>query len=460
MSKQYDIAILGAGPGGYPAAIRAAQYGANVAIIEARDLGGVCLNRGCIPSKALLESVHAYKMMKKADSYGLSCGEVSCDIKAVYDRKAKVVEKLRGGVGMLLKKNKVDVIRGRGRLKDKNTIAVEGDDAGEVKADTIILATGTEPMEPSFLPMDGENVATSDQFLSLTELPKSVLVIGGGYIGCEMATVLSGLGAEVTVVEMLPRLLALSDADISKEILKTFKKAKIKVHTDTKVESLNVKKKGEVEATLSGDKTLTVEKVLVCIGRTLNTADIGLDAAGINTSDKGVVEVNDHCQTSVPNIYAIGDITGRAALAHVATKMGLVAAAHAMGKEAHVNYDVIPSCVFTQPEIGQVGLTEEQAKEQGRDVKSARFSYQALGKALAMGETQGFFKIVADAKTGEVLGVHVIGEHASDIIGEAALAMQIECTVEEFAHTIHAHPTLHEGLMECAESWLGLGIHG
>ncbi len=453
----HDIAILGSGPGGYVAAIRAAQYGAKVALIEKADLGGTCLNWGCIPSKALLESVHLLKLMRRAEEFGLACSDPAFDLEALYERKDTVVERLRKGVAALMKKNKVDVIQGHGRLTGPTAIEVEGH--GTVSAGRIILATGTAPMRPDFLPMDEETVVDSDYFLALTELPESVLVLGGGYIGCEMATILNGLGVEVTVVEMLPRLLPAADGAVSKEIRKVFKKLGIDVRLETKVESMTVAG-GQVTAELSGGKSLTADKALVAIGRVPCTADIGLDAAGVKADGKGFVAVNEHFQTNVPTIYAIGDITGGVQLAHVATRQGLMAAAHASGKRAETEWRVIPAAIFTQPEVGQVGLTEEEAAKLECEIHCSTFPLRNLGKAQCTGELDGFFKIVAEKDSGEILGVHVVGPHASDIVAAAALAMQLECTVEELARTIHAHPTLAEGMMESAESWLGLGIHG
>ncbi|MBN2711467.1 MAG: dihydrolipoyl dehydrogenase [Planctomycetes bacterium] len=458
--SDYDIAIIGAGPGGYVAAVRASQYGAKVALIERSELGGTCLNRGCIPSKALLESIHVLKMIRSAADYGISCEPPSFDLGGIYGRKDKVVENLRKGIAALMKKNGVTVINGEGCLKDANTVSVKGEAESEITADKIILAAGTKPLRPRFFPMDAENVVDSDYFLTLEKLPRSVCLIGGGYIGCEMATILNGLGVEVTVVEMMQNLLPLSDEDISKEMRKVFKKAKMGLHLGVKVESVEVLEPGKVKVLLDNGKEVEAEKVLVSIGRERCTDGLGLENAGISLSERGAVLVNENCQTSCANIYAIGDLTDKAQLAHVASKMGLIAAAHACDKEAKANFEVIPSCVFTQPEIGQVGISEAQAVEKGLKVKSSRFSFQALGKAHAMGETAGFFKIVAEEESGKILGVHIIGPHASDIIGEAAVAMEAGFTVEQLAHTIHAHPTLHEGLMECAESWTGLGIHG
>ncbi len=459
MSK-YDIAVLGAGPGGYVAAIRAAQYGAKVCLIEKDLLGGTCLNRGCIPSKALLESVHSLEILRQAGAYGLACDNPRFDLAAVYGRKDRIVEKLRNGIAALLKKNKVAAIAGRGLLKSAGVIEVESREGKmEIVADRLILATGSAPQHPAAWPLDGENVADSDHFLALQRLPTSAVVIGGGYIGCELGSIIHGFGCRTTIIELLPRLLPNADEDVAKEISRAFKKKGIEVMTDTAVEKIEASKQGEVTVT-AGGKNLVCEKVLVAVGRKPCTAGLGLENAGIKTDEKGFVPVNEYCQTTTPTVYAIGDITGKAQLAHAASQMGLTAAAHATGHRQRFLETVMPACVFSHPEIGSVGLTEAEARNRGHEVKCHRFSCAALGKALAMNQGEGFFKIVAEQKSGKVLGVHIVAAHASDLIAEAALALRLECTVEELAATIHAHPTLAEGLKECAEGWLGMGIHG
>jgi len=454
----YDLLILGAGPGGYVAAIRAAQLGAKVGLIEERELGGTCLNRGCIPTKALVESVHVLSLARRGEEFGVACDNVRPDYIRMQARKDDVVKKLRGGVGMLMKKNKVDVIAGRGKLLDRNTIEVTGKDgASRVKSKNIILATGSEPLRLKGFPFDGENVITSDEALVQTEIPKTILIVGGGYIGAEWASIYSGLGAAVTVVEMMDQLLPRSDADVAKELLRALKKAKMKVHLGTKVESVKPGGKG-VACKLSNGNDVTVEKVLVCVGRALNSADLGLEAAGVKT-EKGAIVIDDQCRTSAPNVFAIGDVTAKLMLAHVASRQGIVAAEAAMGRDSRMDYGVVPACVFTNPEIASVGMTNAECAEEGIEAKEAKFPFAALGKAQALGETYGWVKIIAGAKHGEVLGVHIVGPHASDLIAEAALAMSMEATVEEIAHAIHAHPTLAESLMEASESWLGKGIH-
>jgi dihydrolipoamide dehydrogenase len=455
----YDILILGSGPGGYVAAIRAAQLGAKVAVIEEREIGGVCLNRGCIPTKALVESTRAYQTAQHGEEFGFKVSEVTLDYPAMLKRMEEVVGRLRRGVEGLLKKNKVEVIAGRGALTDRNTIEVTaGETKTKVTAHYIILATGSAPLRLPGFPYDGKVVLTSDDALKLDHVPGSVLIVGGGYIGAEWASIYRSLGAEVTVVEMMNQLLPRSDTDLAKELFRWFKKQKIGIHLETKVESVEVKGDKAVCA-LSNGKSVEVDKVLVCVGRSLNTKEIGLEAAGIRT-ERGVVVIDDYCRTSVPNVFAIGDISGKLMLAHVASHQALAAAANAMGEKKKVSYRVVPACVFSHLEIGSVGLSTAECAEKGIEVKESRFPFSALGKAIAAGETNGWAKIIADAKTGEVLGVHIIGPHASDLIAEAALAMSLEATVEEIAHSIHAHPTLPEALMEAAEGWLGHGIHG
>ena len=454
----HDLLILGGGPGGYVAAIRGAQLGAKVGLIEERELGGTCLNRGCIPTKALIQSVHVLSLARRGAEFGVDCAEARADYARMAQRKDEICARLRSGIGMLLKKNKVTVISGRGRLIDRSTIEVaNGSDTSRVTAENIILATGSEPLKPAAFPFDGKSVLTSDDILQLEAMPQSILIVGGGYIGAEWASILRGLGAEVTVVEMMEQLLPRSDSDLAKELLRAFKKSGITVNLETRVESVKATKSGAA-CKLSNGEQVDVEKVLVCIGRSLNSSDIGLDAVGIET-EKGAIPIDEHCRTSVPNIYAIGDVTGKLMLAHVASHQGIVAAECAMGRDSRADYRVVPACVFTTPEIASVGMSSAECAAAGIEVREGRFPFMALGKAQAMGETNGWAKIIAEADSGELLGVHIIGFHASDLIAEAAAAMAMEATVAEIAHCIHAHPTLPEALMEAGEAWLGQGIN-
>jgi len=454
----YDVVVLGGGPGGYVAAIRAAQLGGKTALVEERELGGTCLNRGCIPTKALVESTRALSIARRAAEFGVSCGAPVPDFGRMLQRKDEICDRLRKGIQALLKKNKVDLITGRGRLADRHTIEVgNGSSARKVTAHNLIIATGSEPLRLPQFPFDGKTVLDSDDALQLKEVPKSILIVGGGYIGAEWAGIFRELGATVTLVEMMGQLLPRSDADLAKEIFRIFRKSNIEIHLETQVRSVQVGAAGAACA-LSNGKSLTAERVLVSVGRSLNSKEIGLEAAGVKT-EKDAITIDEHCRTNVPNIYAIGDVTAKLMLAHVASRQGIVAAECAMGRDRKMSYRVVPSCVFTHVEIGSVGMTSEECAAAKREVKESRFPFMALGKAQAAGETQGWAKIIADAGTGEVLGVHIIGPHASDLVAEAALAMTMEATVEEIAHTIHAHPTLPEAIMESAEAWLGRGIH-
>ena len=455
----YDLLILGGGPGGYVAAIRGAQLGAKVALVEERELGGTCLNRGCIPTKALVESQHVLSLARRGAEFGVVCGDVSPDFGRMMARKDEVVGLLRKGVAGLLKRNKVEVIAGRGKLIDRTTIEVTtGGDTVKVSAEKIILATGSEPLRIEGFPFDEKTVITSDDALTLETVPKSLLIVGGGYIGAEWASIYRGLGCEVTVVEMMDQLLPRSDTDLAKELFRAFKKAGMSLHLSTKVEGLKVSAKGAA-CKLSNGQEVLAEKVLVSVGRSLNSENIGLEAVGIET-ERGAIVIDDQCRTSAPNIHAIGDVTAKLMLAHVASRQGIVAAEAAMGQASTMDYRVVPACVFTHPEIGSVGKSNVDCTAEGLEVKEAKFSFMGLGKAQAIGEAHGWAKIIADAKTGEVLGVHIIGPHASDLISEAALAMSMESTVEDIAHCIHAHPTLPESLMEAADGWLGRAIHG
>jgi dihydrolipoamide dehydrogenase len=463
----FDLAVIGSGPGGYVAALRAAQLGKKVCVVERDALGGVCLNRGCIPTKALAHSAEVFEQAKDGAKIGVRAGEssqglgpgLSLDFAQMMAAKDAVVAKLSGGVGFLLKRAKVEVIAGEGRLAARRKIAVKLKAGGEqtVDAEKIILATGSEPARPKWLPFDSDRVMTSDEALRLTALPASVLILGGGYIGCEFASLLSQLGCQVTVVEILDRLLPLMDADLGAEVTRALKKRKVKVYAGTQVQSLQAGQAG-VKATLEGGEAIEAERALVCVGRRLSSEGLGLEALGVKV-ENGAIQVDEHCQTSVAGLYAIGDVTGKMLLAHVASAQALVAAEHAAGLASKMDYRCVPAAVFTRPEVATVGLTEEEAAKAGRKVKVAKFPLQALGRAIAMGEPSGFVKLVADEGTGQVLGVHMVGAHASDVIAEAAMAVALEATVTELARTIHAHPTMPEALMEAARGWLGQDIH-
>ncbi len=452
----YDLAVIGAGPGGYVAAIRAVQLGGKVCLIERNTLGGTCLNSGCIPSKVLLHTAKLLSSVKDAEDLGIVVSGLELDYTRLAQRKDVVIQRLNKGLTSLLKARKVDVIQGTARLTGNRQVTVSGD-GGETVLDVpkIILASGSEVARPALFPFDGETVITSDEALKWESLPQSILVVGGGPTGCELASAFRDFGAEVHLVELLDQLLPGSDADVAKDFSRAFKKKGIDVRTGAEINSLNVED-GKALARM-GDETLETDVAIVCTGRQLNTS-MGLEETGIELDGHCVV-INDHCQTSVPNIYAIGDISGKALLAHVASRQGAVAAAHAMGSEAAMDYRIIPGCVYTDPEVATVGLTEAEAAETGHPVKSAKFQLQMLGKSQVLNELTGFLKIVGDEETGEILGVHIVGAHATDLIGEAVLAMRLEATVEELAETIHAHPTLSEAYTEAAEIFLGFPIH-
>jgi len=460
MNETYDVAVIGSGPGGYVAAIRAAQLGANVVCIEKGPLGGTCLNRGCIPTKALLEASHVVAAAKHAKPFGITFAEPEVDLQKMIGRKDAVVGRLNKGIEMLFKKNKITQAAGTGRLvaNDEIEVASLAGETAAVKAKKIIIATGSEPLNIPVFAFDGELILSSTDILNQTELPASLLVLGGGVIGCEFACFFAEMGVKVTIVEMMDRCLPLGDADVSKEITTALKKLKIKIHTGTKLEKLE-KTGGKVIGTLSDGKTVEAAKALISIGRKLNTGGIGLEDVGVEIGEQKQIVINEHCQTSVANIYAIGDVTGKLLLAHLASRMGIVAAEHAAGENVKIDYRVVPACVFTHPEAAEVGLTEAAAKEQGIEAKAFTFPIQVLGRAQALGETGGFIKLVGDTKTGELIGAQIVCSRAGEMIAEMALAMALESTLEEVAKTIHVHPTLGEGTMEAAEGWLGHGIH-
>jgi len=456
---KYDVVVIGSGPGGYVAALRAAQSGQKTCVVERDALGGVCLNRGCIPTKALAHAAEICAYARNGEEWGIQAGEVKVDLAKMMASKDAVVKKLTGGVGFLLKRAKVDVLAGEGRLVGRRKVAVKLHDGGEeiLEAAKIIIATGSEPARPGWISFESDRVITSDEALKLGKLPSSVFILGGGYIGCEFASIFAQLGVAVTVVEMLDGLLPLMDADLGSELGKALKKLKVKIHVGTKMESLDAGGSG-VKAKLSNGKSVEAELALICVGRRMLSDGLGLEDVGVR-AENGAIAIDEHCETSVAGVYAIGDVTGTIQLAHVASAQGIVAAEHAAGQAARIDYRCVPAAVFTNPEVATVGLTEAAASAAGHKVKVARFPLQALGRAVAMGETAGFAKLVADEVTGQVLGVHLVGPHASDVIGEGAMAVALEATVGVLARTIHAHPTLPEAVMEAARVWLGHGIH-
>ncbi len=469
MSDRKHIAILGAGPGGYVAAIRAAQLGARVTVVEQHALGGVCLNWGCIPSKALLSVVELGDKAKKAAELGLKLGgQVGYDLAQIVARKNKVVDSLVKGIATLLKTWGVAHENGRGELLDARTLRVVRPDGTDtrIEADAMILATGSSWPNLPLFPIDGREIITSKEALDLTEAPAGLLIVGGGVEGCEFASYYSGVGTKVSMVELLPRILPLEDEEIAATMTRELKKRGVEMYTGTTVERLD-RREGMIHASLKEGGSIAADKILVSIGRGFNTKGIGLETVGVGLGKRGEILVDERMETNVPGVYAIGDVVGKAMLAHVASAQGKVAVGNILGHPGTVNYHVVPAGIFTLPEIGRVGLTEEQAREraanEGRKpedtIRVGRFRYAGLGKAQAVGETAGLYKIISDSATGAILGVHIIGAHATDLIHEAALAMQVGATVAQVAEMIHAHPTLSEGLMEAAEDVEGMAIH-
>jgi len=455
------LAILGTGPGGYVAAIRAAQLGAEVTIIEKDEIGGTCLNWGCIPTKTLTASANALATVKGLGEYGIELkGSIVPDLSRIIDRKDKVVSTLVKGIKGLFKSWGIVLRNGRGMLLAPGEIAVVLKDGSTetVTADSIIIATGSRPSEIPSLPFDGTHVISSTEALALRDIPRSLLIVGAGVIGCEFACIFRELGSEVTIVEALPHAVATEDGEISEILEKELKKKKIKLITGTTAEKTRIEEDG-VHMLLSDGKEVVAEKVLVSIGRILNTDGIGIEQLGIRTGPKGEILVNERMETNVTGVYAIGDVTGRMLLAHKASAEGIVAAKNIMGIPCSMDYQIIPTAIFTSPEIASVGLREQQAEEQGITFRRGVFPFRALGKAHAMGEISGIVKILSDAATDRIIGAHIIGPHAADLIHEAAVAMKAGLKARDLAETIHAHPTLSEALMEAAEDVSGEAIH-
>lgn len=453
----YDVAVIGAGPGGYVAAIRAAQLGARVAVIEKDQVGGVCLNWGCIPTKTLIYTAELVRKLERASEYGIDTGPFTLNMKQVVKRKNDVVRRNKNGIQALFKAHGIDLIAGDAVVTAPGEVQV-GDRL--VSAKRIIVATGSQPAQIPGLETDGKTVITSTEALELTELPQRIAVIGAGALGAEFASLWNIFGVQVTLIEMMPQILPLEDADLAQRMEKILRKRGMDIRTGTTVRSMD-RDKGGVRLELEGAKagSVDVDLVLVGIGRKYNSEVLTRGGLDVKTGPRGQIEVNDRLETSVPGIYAIGDVVGRTLLAHGASAEALIAAENAMGGNRRINYRVVPACTFTSPEVAHVGLTEKQAREQGIDVKVGRFDHAASGRAVAMGETEGMVKIVGDAATDEVVGVHIMGPEAGELIAAAAMAMSLEATVEEIAHTIHTHPTLSETVMEAAEAYLGRGIH-
>ena len=462
ITMNYDIIVIGSGPGGYVTAIRASQLGFKTAIIEKENLGGICLNWGCIPTKALLKSAQVFKYINHAEDFGLNKVEASFDFPNVVQRSRGVAEKMSKGVEFLMKKNKIDVIFGTAKVKPGKKVAVEKDGAvTEYTAEHIVLATGARSRELPNLPQDGKKVIGYRQALTLPKQPKSMIVVGSGAIGVEFAYFYATMGTEVTVVEFMPNIVPVEDEDVSKHLEKSFKKAKIKVMTNASVESVDTSGDG-VKAQVKTEKgivELQADILLSAVGITANIENIGLEEVGIKT-EKGRVVVDEWYRTSVPGYYAIGDILPTQALAHVASAEGITCVEKIKGLDVErIDYGNIPGCTYCTPEIASVGLTEKQAKEKGYEIKVGKFPFSASGKATANGDTDGFVKVIFDAKYGEWLGCHMIGTGVTEMIAEAVAARKLETTGHEILKTVHPHPTLSEAVMEAVAAVYGEVIH-
>jgi len=463
--SEYDVIVIGAGPGGYVCAIRAAQLGLKTAIIEKQWLGGVCLNVGCIPSKALLKNAEvAHTLRERAKEFGFSFENLKLDYSVAVKRSRQVSDRLVKGVGFLMKKNAIDVYNGVAKVTGRNSVAVTDKDGKEteLKTKNIVIATGASVAVPPGWQIDGEKIVTYLEAILQEKLPKSAVIIGAGAIGVEFATVWNSYGVEVTIVEMLPRLLPLEDSEVSDELAKAFKKRKINVLVGHRVQEIQATEAGALVkvANEQGEKTIEAEQALVAIGFRPNGRGLGLEEIGVKLSERGAVEIDERMATNVPGIWAIGDVTAKLMLAHVGSAQGVICAENIAGVETTtLDYEMMPRATYCQPQVASFGLTEAQAKERGYEIKIGRFPYQANGKALGMGESAGWVKIITDAKYGEILGAHLIGPEVTELLPELTLAQMMELTPAEIARNVHAHPTLSEAIMEAAHSAEGHAIN-
>ncbi len=458
------IVVLGGGPGGYTAALRAAELGAETVVIEKDNLGGTCLNRGCIPSKIMKTSADLLEKFRKSSDFGITLkGEVSPDIKALMVKKENIIKTHINGLDALLKKNKIKLIKGKGQVQ-KNSVDIlddNGNVVGNEKWDTLIIASGTDIFSLPFIPFDKEQILSSDDILSIKEIPESLAILGGGVIGAEFACIMSALGSKVTVIETLPRILPIPsiDEDSSKILEREMKKKKIKILTSNTVK--NVKKGERLIISLESGEKIEAEKMLVCVGRKSNAKDIGLDKlSDLKIDERGWVFADEYMQTSMKNVFAIGDILGpsKIMLAHVAAKEGIVAAENAMGNRKKMDYKAVPQAIFTSPEVASIGITEQDIKKDNLEARADIMMYRNIGKAHVIGEIAGHIKIISDIKTKKILGVHIIGAHATELIAEACLAVNNRITLKELTDTIHAHPTLSELMLEVGYKALDMSI--
>ncbi|HBY56458.1 MAG TPA: dihydrolipoyl dehydrogenase [Candidatus Atribacteria bacterium] len=459
---EIDVVIIGGGPGGYVAAIKGAHLGLRVVLIEKDKLGGVCLNRGCIPTKALVSTAEMLNHLQRAEEFGIQVKDYSFDFPAIMKRKDLITQRLSSGVGQLMKANQIRVIRGEGQIIEPGTVEVLDAEGQKeiIKTRNIIIATGSKVMRLPIPGIDNEGVITSDDALSLSELPSKMIIIGGGVVGIEFAGIFNTLGVEVTVVEMLPRILLPIDEEIARRLAQLLKRKGIEILTDCKVKEIkkNHQNLEVLVTTTDGEKKLETEKVLLAAGRLPDLGGIDVQRLGIELDGKAI-KVDEKMKTNIPGIYAVGDVVGKIMLAHVASREGIVAVENIAGKEVLMDYRVVPNCVFSMPEVASVGLTEEEARKENNNIKVSKFPFMANGKALGMGETEGMVKMVVNADTSELLGVHILGAHASDLIAEGTLALSLDATAFEIVNTIHAHPTLAETIAEAAEGLIGKPIH-
>ncbi|MBI4124958.1 MAG: dihydrolipoyl dehydrogenase [Deltaproteobacteria bacterium] len=456
--RKYDAVVIGAGPGGYVAAIRLAQYGQKVALVEKETVGGVCLNVGCIPSKALINASEIFRSFTTASAMGLEVAGAKVDVKKLQSWKNDVVKKLTGGIAILLKASKIDLLKGEARFVSNREIAV---DKEEIRFDNAIVATGSRPAVLKGFEPDGKFVGTSTEGLGYENIPKELCVIGGGYIGLEIGSLYASFGSQVTVVEATDSLLPGTDPDLVRVVQKELKKRGVKIHLKSQALSWKgAKGRAEVHvASENGEQVIPADKILVAVGRVPNTQNIGLEALGVALDQKGFIKIDHQLKTNVDGIFAIGDCAGGALLAHKASKEGVVAAGVIAGKKMTYDVRAMPAVIFTTPEIAYVGLSEAEAKMAGHTVKVGKFPFMASGKALAIGETEGFVKIISDAGTERILGVAIVGYDASHLIGEACLAIEMGACAEDIALTVHPHPTLSESFSEAAEAIHGTAIH-
>lgn len=461
--KDYDLLVIGGGPGGYVAGIRAAQLGMRVGVVEEDKLGGLCLNWGCIPSKALLRSAEVYHLLRRAQEFGLKAEQIGFEWKAIIQRSRKVSEQINKGVAFLFKKNKIDHIDGHGRLRKDKTVEVtkEGKAVGEYKASHIIIATGGKHRSIPGVEIDRRKIITSTEAMILPEVPKSMVIIGGGPIGVEFAYFYNAFGCKVTILEMMPQILPLEDEEVVKSLSLSFKKSGITIETGAKVEGVKTSASGVTVAfgNAAGEKEVSGDVALMAVGFSGNSDNLGAGEVGL-AIDKSFIKFDAHYCTNVPGVYAVGDVIGPPLLAHVASAEGIHCVEGIAGKNPPaLHYDNIPGCTYCQPQVASVGLTEAQAKEKGYDLAIGRFPFRPLGKSLAAGETEGFVKLIFDKKYGELLGAHILGNEATDMIAELVLARSVEATAHELIKTVHAHPTLTEAVMEAAANAFGEAIH-